>query len=202
MGDLPTIRLRCPSCGHRGSFEAVAPNVGDALVHDVGDNYRTGQRACPNADCRAIVFVVVGSDMTVSYPPEVLDFDPTDLPDLVRASLEEAVKCHASACYKAAGMMVRKAIEAMCDERQAQGGNLKDRIKDLRTKVILPDELFDAIDELRLLGNDAAHVSAREYDDVGKDEVEVGIDLAKEILKAVYQYRALLARMRTLKTTP
>jgi hypothetical protein len=34
---------------------------------------------------------------------------------------------------------------------------------------------------------------------VGKEEVEVGIEFAKEVLKAVYQYSALLSKLRALK---
>ena len=46
------------------------------------------------------------------------------------------------------------------------------------TRVTLPVELFDAMDHLRLLGNDAAHIEAQTYDTVGKDEVEAGVELA------------------------
>jgi hypothetical protein len=73
------------------------------------------------------------------------------------------------------------------------------RIKSLGTKVVLPQELLQGLDDLRLLGNDAAHIESEEYNQVGKEEVEVGIEFAKEVLKAVYQYSALLARLRALK---
>jgi hypothetical protein len=35
---------------------------------------------------------------------------------------------------------------------------------------------------------------------IGKEEVEVGIEFAKEVLKADYQYGELLARLRALKS--
>jgi hypothetical protein len=98
-----------------------------------------------------------------------------------------------------AGTLVRKTIEQLCAERGATGNNLMDRIKSLRTRVTLPEELFEAADHLRLLGNDAAHVEAREYNQVGRDEVEAGIDLAKELIKAVYQYKSLVGRLQALR---
>ena len=52
------------------------------------------------------------------------------------------------------------------------------------------------------LGNDAAHIESLEYAKLGKEEVEVGIDFTKEVLKAVYQYSALLSRLRALKKAP
>lgn len=59
-----------------------------------------------------------------------------------------------------------------------------------------------ALDSLRLLGNDAAHVAAKNYNGVGRDEVEAAVDLTKEILKAIYQYNDLLAKLNALKKTP
>ena len=79
---------------------------------------------------------------------------------------------------------------------------MKDRISDLGTRVVLPKELFQALDDIRLLGNDAAHVESQDYAKVGKDEVEIAIEFAKEVLKAVYQYAGFLGRLRGLKNQP
>jgi hypothetical protein len=94
-----------------------------------------------------------------------------------------------------------KTLEELCGDRNAQGPNLKERLKSPGTKVVLPTELLEGLDDLRLLGNDAAHIESREYDKVGKEEVEVGLELAKQVLRAVYQLSALLTRLRALKTT-
>jgi hypothetical protein len=60
---------------------------------------------------------------------------------------------------------------------------------------------FDAtnVDDLRLLGNDAAHIESQEFNQAGPEEVEVGIEFTKEVLKATYQYSALLNRLHGLK---
>ena len=42
------------------------------------------------------------------------------------------------------------------------------------------------------LGNDAAHVESQEYASVGQEEEEAGIAVAKELLKAVYQYASVM----------
>jgi len=115
------------------------------------------------------------------------------------SALEEAITCHANECFVAAAIMVRKTLEELCRERSAQGKDLKERIRDLGTKIVLPRELLDGLDDLRLLGNDAANIESREYDKVGKEEVEIGIEFTKEVLKATYQYSALLNRLRGLK---
>ena len=98
--------------------------------------------------------------------------------------------------------MVRKSLESLCHDRGATGANLKDRIKSLGTKVVLPQELLDGLDDVRLLGNDAAHIESDVYNQVGQEEVDVVIDFTKEVLKAVYQYSVLLNKLRALKKTP
>jgi hypothetical protein len=116
--------------------------------------------------------------------------------------LEEAITCHADGCFVAAAIMVRKTLEELCRDRQAQGRDLKERIRDLGTKIVLPHDLLSGLDDLRLLGNDAAHIESREYDKLGKEEVEIGIEFTKEVLKATYQYSTLLGRLRSLKKNP
>jgi len=162
-------------------------------------------RLCPNEDCRALIFFTynVGKNtLETTYPPERLDFDAANIPASITKALEEAITCHAHQCFIAAAIMVRKTLEELCHERGAAGANLKARLRDLGTRVILPQELLDGLDDLRLLGNDAAHIESQEFNSIGKDEVEVGIEFAKEVLKAVYQYSELLARLRSLKKSP
>lgn len=55
------------------------------------------------------------------------------------------------------------------------------------------------MNELRLLGNDATHIEAQTFSEIGKEEIEVSLEFAKEILKAVYQYENLLQKLKKLK---
>jgi hypothetical protein len=165
----------------------------------------SGQRFCPNQACRALLFFVwdMGRGvLAATYPPERLDFDSANIPASVTKALEEAISCHANECFIAAAIMVRKTLEELCHVQAATGANLKERIRKLGTKVLLPQELLDGLDDLRLLGNDAAHIESQEFNIVGRDEVEIGIEFAKEVLKAVYQYSDLLAKLRSLKRKP
>jgi hypothetical protein len=155
---------------------------------------------CPNKNCHGVVYVVADSSgILLSFPPKLIDFDATNIPTEIRDALQEAIQCHANDCFMAAAIMVRKTLEELCRERDAKGDNLKNRIRDLRSKVVIPTELLDGIDDLRLLGNDAAHIESTVFDKIGREEVELGIEFAKEVLKAVYQYSDLLARLRAVK---
>ena len=98
--------------------------------------------------------------------------------------------------------MVRLTFEEVCADRGAKGNNLKERIADLRSKIVIPSELLDAMDELRILGNDAAHIEAKDYESVSKEEATIAIEFTKEILKSLYQYTSLLGKLKSLKQTP
>lgn len=169
---------------------------GTAALHD----YTIGYRVCPNPECRTVVFIVLDKGkVTETFPPEVLDFDSSNLPASIAASLAEAVRCHASGCYRAAALMVRRVLEELCEDKKAVGADLKKRLAALGGTITMPPELLAAADELRILGNDAAHIEARTYDKIGREEVEVAVELAKELLKAVYQYGSLLDKLKKLK---
>lgn len=199
------VALRCPGCRHQSTFQPPA-NVKDFRLTQAQFG---GQRVCSTPGCNTHVFVVHdgSGEVTEAYPPELLDFDSTNLPTTVHDSLQEALKCHASSCFKASAMMVRRTLEELCEDRGIAGEDpktgdtvsLKKRLNALRGVVVLPETLFEALQDLRLLGNDAAHVVSKDYNEIGQEQVEVAIDLTKEVLKAVYQLTSLVDRLKALK---
>jgi hypothetical protein len=204
------VSMRCPSCKQIGTFDPIFQagtnrqnGVTDLALTKQGNiQHFFGQRSCPNSTCLAHIFFVYDASknqIAVSYPAERIDFDTTKVPPPVVSALEEAITCHANQCFVAAAIMVRKTLEELCADRGAKGSNLKDRIKSLGTNVVLPADLLEGLHDLRLLGNDAAHIESQVYGKVDQEEVEVAIDVTKEVLKAVYQYSALVDRLKALK---
>ncbi|MFC1591459.1 DUF4145 domain-containing protein [Thermodesulfobacteriota bacterium] len=200
-----SLRIRCPSCKHNGTF---VNNINhDFRFHkakttnpQVQENVILGQRRCPEPSCCApVFFVAIGNKTIVTYPAETIDFDSSNIPENITDSFQEAITCHANNCYIASAIMVRKTLEELCRDRGATGDDLKKRVTSLGATVVLPQELLDGLDEIRLLGNDAAHIESQTFNQVGKEEVEVGIEFTKEVLKAVYQYINLLKRLHALK---
>lgn len=160
----PSLSMRCPACHKQGTLDPIGQGDIRLLPTDVW----VGSRRCPAADCHTHIFVVWNPDensesvLVASYPPELLDFDATNIPAKVTEAMQEAIQCHANQCYTAAAIMVRKTLEELCADRKAKGGNLKERITALGNNVVLPQELLDGLDDLRLLGNDASHIESRE----------------------------------------
>ncbi|CAN5189202.1 hypothetical protein BH20ACI1_BH20ACI1_27060 [soil metagenome] len=205
------VRIKCPNCRHKVNLEKL--DVEDLQFSGKNETFLTsnnkiaGLRKCPNEECNALVFFVVKPFthiILVSFPYSTIEFDVTDIPEEIVKCFNESLICHSNECYVASAIMVRKTLEIVCKKNGAVGKNLKDKITDLGKKITLSRELLDGFDELRILGNNAVHVEAKEFDDVGKEEVEIAIDVTKEILKAVYQHKELVGRLRNLKknTTP
>jgi len=194
FGHLP-VTARCPTCGH---IAVMAP-LGEGDV-GVNSEFVCGQRICPNPSCKGHLFVVLKhGEFVTAYPSIRLDFESENLPPTVLKTFEEAISCHAGGLFISAAIMIRRTLEEVCAERKAQGNDLKQRIADLRSKIVVPQELLDAMDELRILGNDAAHIEAKEYENISETEVSVAIQFTKEILKSLYQYSSLLSKLRALK---
>lgn len=198
-----TINVRCPHCHHYGALTRPLSHndVGSFLKQGNFLQYVLGIRKCPNPLCESQIFFVTDAFHTVlqTWPQETIPFDSSNIPKRVLTAFEEAIKCHSSACYIASAIMIRKTLEEICTDRKATGSNLKSRLKNLGSQIVLPQELIVGMDELRLLGNDAAHIEAQTFSEIGKNEIEVSIEFAKEILKGVYQYENLLSRLRSLK---
>lgn len=202
------INLRCPACSQKGTFEALQQIVDASWANEGAGTVNgrpqligvvAGMRRCPNVQCKALVLFVNQKNELTTYPPQLIDFDSSNLPPRILASFQEAIKAHSAGCFRASALMIRRVLEELCEDKQAQGNNLMQRLKALNSTVIIPQELLDAADELRLLGNDAAHIEAKTYDTIGSNECEIAIELTKELLKAVYQYSNLVSKLRALK---
>ncbi len=114
------VKLRCPSCRQRGTFEQL--NINDANISSANEMVTVGIRRCPDPACFALVFFMYKQGQVVdSYPPETIDFDATNVPVAVQTVLEEAIKCHAQRCFIASAIMVRKTLEELCRDRGAAG---------------------------------------------------------------------------------
>lgn len=197
-----TVSLRCPACRQRGTFHPATEQQTDA--YDGPKSRGFANRICPNPACKAHVFVVIRTDtspyaVVTSYPIEAIEFDSTAVPGKIVKTFEEALLCHQVEADTASAMMIRRTLEELCDDQGATGDNLKERIALLGKKITVPKELIDAADELRLLGNDAAHVEAKDFAEIGTNELEVAIQFTKDLLRSTYQLADLLDRLRGLK---
>ena len=78
------------------------------------------------------------------------------VPESIRVVYEEAHRIKAIA-PNAFAVQIRRALEAIAEDRGAKKGNLQKRLEDLSEKGEMPPVLSDASDVLRTLGNIGAH---------------------------------------------
>ena len=124
---IKSLSIRCPHCGSIGTFRPSTQGLVYPKTLKSGESFGTSSlysisRICPDQECRGIVVTISSGDSAISVvPPELLDFDSKNLPENLLLTLKEAIACHSVGAYRAAAMMVRRLLEEVCDENQAEG---------------------------------------------------------------------------------
>lgn len=105
------------------------------------------------------------------------------VPAPVSSSALEAEKCPEVGAYNACGVMTRRAVHSLCEDKGAEGRDLFAQLKDLKAKQLITPDLHEWADSLRVLGRDGAHP---EFPEVTADDAEDGVKLLRESVKYVY----------------
>lgn len=191
-----TITAECPHCGNGGTFALIGGDLYEPIISKY-----FGSRRCPNPKCLGHIFVVLDNsgNILLSVPSRKISFNSERIPERIKSAFEEALVCHSNNCYISSAIMIRKTLEEICVDKNTTGENLFKKIENLKSLIVIPNDLIEGMHELRLLGNDAAHIEAQTFEQIGKEELEISIEFTKELLKAVYQYESLLEKLRSLK---
>lgn len=92
------------------------------------------------------------------------------------------------------GIGIRAIIETTCREHQIKGSNLQERIENLaKQKGTITEEGREALQQLRFLGNNAAH----ENKPHSEEELNSALEIVDHILQALYVFSR---RLQSLKT--
>ena len=93
----------------------------------------------------------------------------------VKKDFEEALLCQSVGAYRGAAVLARRAVQSIClDKGAKKGENLHKQIKELFDKNIITQAIKDWADEVRYIGNDAAHPNKEE---VSKEDSEDILEL-------------------------
>ena len=107
-----------------------------------------------------------------------------ETPDNIKSAIEQAKKCLAINCNDAAAAMCRAALERMAKDKEAEGGWLTDKLKDLKGKELLTKIVYDAADRVKDWGNTALHDLLKEQ--VDKSVTEKLITLVDLVARDLY----------------
>ncbi len=138
------------------------------------------------------------------YPQHTLGRRFEHVPDTIAAAASEVWACYSVAQYRAATIMARATVEAICKDQGAATGNLQAKIEHLYEQEVISRGAKDAAHEIRFLGNDMAHgdfVTA-----IDEEEAADILNFLEVLLEEIYQRPAQLNahRQRRLHraTTP
>ncbi len=104
------------------------------------------------------------------------------IPEIIRKNYLEA-KSIEKISPPAFVVLIRKALEYMCNNKGAKGKTLKEKLDHLAKEGIIPSTLSRMANALRFLGNIGAHAIDFE---IGLDEIKIVDDFFVAIIEYVY----------------
>ena len=114
------------------------------------------------------------------------------VPQTIRDVYEEAARIREIA-PNAFAVQIRRALEALCEDRSAKGRSLADKLKDLSDRAEIPPVLAEMTDVLRLIGNIGAH-------GIGESVHPIQANAINEFFMAVVEYVYVApAKLRAFK---
>jgi Domain of unknown function (DUF4145) len=126
------------------------------------------------------------------YPPQDRHIG-YHLPDTVRQSYEEAVRCELARTSMACAVMVGRTLEAVCHEFDPSVRSIFDGLKSMHSKGVISDELLEWANELRSLRNLGAHATTERID--GSDATGA-LNFLQAILEILYDLRPKFQEFR------
>ncbi len=119
------------------------------------------------------------------------------LPELVKRSYEEAVKCENAKAFIAATVMVGRALEAVCKDYVPEVKTIDAGLKKMKENGLISDELLEWSNELRFLRNQGAHATEREF---SVQDAKESLDFMQAIMEILYHLRPKFNEMKERHT--
>lgn len=192
--------MRCPHCGNRAPHEYLHDEVVTwaERLEDFDDHLFEHRRwallrcqTCGEASLHS-KYLTTGdptSDPVEAYHVHELELIwpdmrlPESVPETVRSTYREAlrVKHHSANAF---ANQIRKSLEAVCEDRGAEGNNLHNMLGNLEAEGHLPSQLGEMTDLIRIVGNAGSHADRI---DVGEQFVEPIDDFFRTAVRYIYE---------------
>lgn len=204
-GEKRTLEVFCDQCNLQTTARVVATHVEtdpvnkiQALTDPVDTPYYVTEYAialCSKCDRVFLVqsdFYEIPGEVCAPQGVSVLyptgrNITTDGMPETASRAYMAAARSYQAGLYEPCVIMCRKCIEALCREFGATKGNLKERLNRLRQSGHIDQKLATWADELRLIGNDAAH-------DLDIVLEQVDAQNALEFVEAILMYAFSLTR--------
>jgi len=154
------MKIHCSNCGketshtQRGSAtETEELEMGDGGIYPAEWTLLLVQ--CDG--CGSTSLYVVGEadgDLTQLYPYQK---NLSAVPERIRNAYKSAEKI-INISPEGFCVLTRRALEAICDDQEAKGKDLNEKLNDLNSKDIIPATLLKMSHKIRTVGNAGAHM--------------------------------------------
>jgi hypothetical protein len=219
LPDSTSLSGTCPRCGNKSSFFTLGTL---ALTHGVialtqfrgsqGSKLEVERAAvlqCRHCDAGFVLLEEMwlgdarwdraesGGDFSwrgIFWWPLPTTSVPQDVPEVIAACYSESQRALAAGCPRAAAVMGRRALEAICAHFNATETNLAKSVEELAVKGVLLPTLAAWSHEVRLVGNKGAHFDASQR--VAWKDAEQLLRFVRELLRYLFELPAELQRRR------
>jgi hypothetical protein len=194
------ISIFCPHC-HRHTSVQPAPVE---VEREYGQKYYVGAvwEQSYNSKwwigvcnyCNAPV--LVQNDAATVYPHPLPQPTDGNVPEDIRADLDEAKMCFSVSAWRGAAVMARRAMQSAAIEKGSTKKQLVEQIAELAAGGKITVDLKEWADVVRWIGNDAAHPGG---EPVSREDAEQVLKLAEQFLHVLYVAPAMAKQLRTKK---
>lgn len=195
----------CGKCEAKTHFHVKysLENEDDSLIEAFGDLFAEYYHFCVCSVCSKFFTIIYEHELQSELYGFILEY-PIDkrhiefnLPEIVKDSYKEAVKCEKAGAFLATAVMVGRALEAIIKEKTNKRG-IHDGLGKLKEDGIISKEIFDWSNELRILRNIGAHAEQKQ---ISKVDAEEALDFLQAILEILYHLRPKFLKFRERRQT-
>lgn len=183
----------CPHCGNRTGVTVLCEHLGHDEIYDTDGEFVGAMKVFYFlTECTTCSGVCLLSNWEIEKRPQdastaQLLYPGTrtfseDVPEEIRRTYKEARKV-INISPDAFAVLIRKALEYLCQAQGVKEYNLTSMLKQLSDKGIIPGHLAQMTKAIRLIGNISAHASTKR---IGKTEAEIIDDFFVAIIEYVY----------------
>jgi hypothetical protein len=119
------------------------------------------------------------------FPPRDRNLH-SSVPKPIRAAFTEGRACFRSKLFTAAAIMCRKTLEGICSAHGVKSGTLAAELKKLKESEVIDSRLFEWAEELRTIGNEAAHDVAFA---ASREDARDTLEFTEALIEYVFTYR-------------
>jgi endogenous inhibitor of DNA gyrase (YacG/DUF329 family) len=176
--------LECPDCGALVDATEIANYEWEGNEDEPPETFTLVK--CPKCHRAMLASQMFDFQPTRVYPPgeRALHYS---VPKAIQDAFTEARVCFRAKAFTGGTIMCRKTLEGICSVHGVKSsGSLAVQLKKLKENGVIENKLFEWAEELRTMGNEAAHGVESI---ISRDDAKDTLEFTEALLEYVFTYR-------------